>query len=300
VLAVLVMCLVWGSTWLVIQQGLRDLPPLTSAGVRFALAGAIMLLVAPALARREGGARPPRLLVLQQGTLNMALPYSLVYWAETRLHSSLVAILWAVFPLMMAVCAHAWLPGERMRARQWVGMLAGFGGVYLLFQNDLRDAGPQAQGAAALLLLSPLVSALGTTLVKRKGGSVSSALLNRDGMLLGGALLCAAAFVFERGQPVEWSTRAVLSVVYLSAVGTVLAFGLYFWVMRYAPTYQLSLIAYVTPVIAMLLGALLNDEPVGLSTIGGLALILGGVASALLGRRRATAPGSEAEHEAFE
>lgn len=280
-----VLCLVWGSTWIVIQGGLEDLPPFTSAAARFAVAALCMLAIAPWLARREGGERPPRRLVLALGTLNFAASYGIVYWSETVLPSGLTCVLWAVYPMMQAVAGHLFLPGERLVGRQWLGFAVGFLGVALLFRTDLLDIGPHAARAGAILILSPLVSALGNTLIKRGGGGASSALLNRDALVLGALLLAGLAFLTERGERVTWTPSAVASVVYLALMGTVLTFSLFFWLLRYAPAHELSLIAYVTPVVALALGWSVGRERITGFTLAGTALVLGGVG--LVARRRA-------------
>lgn len=280
------LCLIWGSTWLVIRGGLRDLPPFTSAGVRFLVAFLVMLALAPRLARREGGRRPGLGLTLAMGTLNFGVSYGIVYWSETILPSGLVSVLWSVFPLMMAVSGHFTLPNERLHPKQWGGFVFAFLGVLLLFATDIRALGPAAIPAGLVLLLSPAVSTVGTTLVKKYGEGVSSVLLNRNGMLVGAVMLLACAGLMESGADVHWTARAIASVAYLAVFGTVVTFGIYFWLMRFAPAYQLSLIAFIIPAIALTLGAAVGGEPVGTNTIGGTAAILVGVAFVLGGKRR--------------
>ncbi len=280
-----VLCAIWGSTWLVIRGGLEDLPPFTGAAARFWLAGAVFGLLAPRLAPIEGGARPTLGLVAVMGGLNVGASYALVYWSETRISSGLASLIWSVFPLMLALLSSIWLPEERLRRRQWVGLLLGLGGMAVLFSTDLVAIGPQAVWAGAILLLSPLASAIGNLAVKRHGAGISSLLLNRNGMLLGAALLTALALCTEDLGAARWTGPALASIAYLALVGTVLGFGLYFWLLRSAPASQLALIAYVVPLVALTLGAVLANEPVGAHTALGAALILGGVALVL--RRRA-------------
>jgi drug/metabolite transporter (DMT)-like permease len=282
-----VLCLIWGSTWLVIRGGLADVPPLTGAAARFLAAGALMALLAPALARKEGGVRPSWQLVATLGTLNIGISYAIIYWAETLLPSGLVCVLWSVFPLMLGALSHVWLPSERLVGRQWLGLVVGFGGITALFATDLRGLGPGAVPAGLILLLSPALAAVGNVIVKRGGAHTSSALLTRNGMLLGGVLLAAAAWAGERDAPMRLTGAAVGSILFLAVFGSVVAFGLYFWLLRHAPAYEMAQIAYITPVIALLLGATLGDEPVGATTVAGTALVLAGVALVLLGRRTA-------------
>jgi len=285
-LAVALLCAIWGSTWIVIKAGLRDLPVLSSAAARFTVAALVFALLAPLLHRREGGERPPRWLAFAMGTLNFAGSYGIVYTVETVLPSGLTSVLWAVFPMITAALAHVWLPGERLGGRQWLGFGVGLGGVAVLFLTDLRGIGPSAIAAGSLLLLSPLSSALGQVIVKRHGTRVSASLLNRDGMLVGAAELWLAALVLERQSTAVLSPAALGSVAYLAIVGTVVSFGVYYWLLRSVSASRLSLIAYVTPAIALWLGWAVGDEPLAGSTIAGSALILLGIALALLRGRR--------------
>ncbi|MFN0244625.1 MAG: DMT family transporter [Planctomycetota bacterium] len=282
---VALLCVIWGSTWIVIRGGLDDLPPLTSAGARFLLAALVMSALAPWLAPREGGGRAPLRLSLVVGVLQFGVSYAAVYWAETRLPSGIVSVLWAVNPLLMAIATQRYLRGEKLDVRQWTGLAVGFGGVALLFFRDLDRFGAGAVPAALVLFVSPLASAIATTIVKRQGEGVSSVELNRNGMWIGAACLCAAAFALERDASVTWTGAAIGSVAYLAVIGTVVAFGLYFWLLRHTAAHRLSLISYVTPAIALLLGAWLGGEELTRYTIGGSVAILIGVAL-VVGRRR--------------
>jgi drug/metabolite transporter (DMT)-like permease len=272
-----VLCLVWGSTWVVIQEGLEDLPPFGSAAARYTLAAVGMAIVTAALSRREGGAPPGWRLTAVLGTLNFAASYGIVYWSETRLPSGLVAVLWAAYPMLQAVAGHLFLPEERVGAGQLAGFVVGFLGVAALFATDLRTIGPGAIPAGAVLLLSPVISAVGTTYVKKHGAGTSSLRLNRNAMCLGTVLLWAASLATEREARVVVTGTAVASVLYLALFGTVLTFGLYFWLLRHTAANRLSVIAYVTPGIALLLGWLVRDEALGAARLLGLAGILGGV-----------------------
>jgi drug/metabolite transporter (DMT)-like permease len=275
------LCLFWGSTWFVIQDGLRDLPPLFSAAVRFSVAAALMFPLAPWIRRFEGGEPPPASIWILVGLTNFALSYGIVYVVETTLPSGLVCVLWSVFPMLMAIGGHWTVSGERLRGHQWLGFLGGFAGIVLLFRHDLHDLGPGAAPMAALLLLSPAVAAYGTLAMKKRAAHCSSALINRNGMTLGAALLWLASAVLEPGAEVDFGARAVFGVAYLAVFGTVVSFGLYHWMLRHAAAFRLSLISYVTPAIALLLGWAAGDEPVRGSTLAGTGMILVGVAAVL-------------------
>lgn len=283
-LLLLLLCLVWGSTWLVIKQGLEDLPAFFSVGVRFVVAGVVMAMVAPALSRREGGTAPGVGLTLVVAIAEFGVSYGIVYQAERVVPSGLVAVLWAVYPLLMAACGHLFIPGERLPRRAWAGFAVGFLGVALLFVTDLQPVEGPARLLSGLVIFGAGVVALGTTVLKLRASGVSSALLNRNGMLVSGPLFLVLWWIFERDQPIHWTGQALFSVAYLAVMGTCVTFGVYFWLLRHVAAFRLSLTAYVIPLVALLLGVMVGDEPLGSSTLLGTALILVGVAAGARGR----------------
>lgn len=274
-------CIVWGSTWLVIKFGLRDLPALTAAGTRILLAGLVMTAIAPWLAPREGGVRPPWGVVLAQALSQFTFNYAIVYYAEGVLPSGLVSVLWSVFPLLIALGGHFATRSERLSGSKWLGCAIACLGVAALFITDIASVGPDALGLALLLLLAPASVAASTLLIKQRAHGASSVLLNRDSMLIGGGLLLVLALIFERDAPQRWTGTAIASVAYLALAGTVFTFGVYLWLLRHLPAFLLSLTCYVVPVIALLLGALVGGEPLTLTTFAGALLVLGGVALTL-------------------
>ncbi len=288
------MCLVWGSTWFVVRDGLQDMEPLGSAGLRFALAWLIMLPIAGLIGRREGGAKPTVRLVLAMAFGNFAISYGIVYWSEETLPSGLAAVLWGIYPIMTALVGHVYLPESRIVGVQWLGLVVGFLGVVLLFLTDVVSVGGDATLRGSVLLMSPLVSTFATAYVKKHGAGVSSALLNRWALFVGSLLLLGAAVLLEGGVEMPSSPGAIKGIVYLAAMGTVLTFTLYFWVLRSSSAVSLSLIAYVTPAIALAVGALVGEERVTPWTISGLLLILAGCALVLHKPRSQVAAGRAA------
>jgi drug/metabolite transporter (DMT)-like permease len=162
-----------------------------------------------------------------------------------------------------------------------VGFGVGLAGVAVLFATDLRALGEEHLLRGAVLLLSPISATVGQTIIKRNGARFSATLLNRNGMLVGAIVLWVPALVLEDPLAIAWTLRGVLSVAYLSLFGTVLTFGLYYWLLRFAPSNRLSLVSYVNPAIALWLGAAVGGEPIAATTLGGSALILTGIWLAL-------------------
>jgi drug/metabolite transporter (DMT)-like permease len=138
-----------------------------------------------------------------------------------------------------------------------------------------------------LVLLAPLSVSVATLLTKQRAAGASSLVLNRDAMLIGAAVLGGVAFSVESPLAVVWTPNAILSVLYLALVGTVLTFGVYMWLLRYVPAYRMSLVSFVIPVFALLVGAVFGGEALGARTLLGTAIVLGGVG---LANRKAPAP----------
>lgn len=283
-LLITVMCLIWGSTWLVVKKGVEDLPPFTAAALRMGLAGVVMAGVAAMLAKRDSGRKPPFWLSAIMGIGNFAITYGLVYWASKILPSGVVALLWAVFPMMMAIAGHFYLDGEKLRLGQWIGFVVGFIGVAVL-KTDLSEFGTAAPMAALLVLLSPLAACVATAVIKKHGADVSSNLLNRDGLFIATIPLLALAVGFERDVEFEWTSFGLFSIGYLAIVGTVVTFGIYYYLLRYAPAYKLSLIAFITPAIAMGMGTTVGNEELTPRILLGAAFILVGVILVVSRRR---------------
>src|SRR6266487_596531 len=140
----LILCGIWGSTWLFIKLGLVDLPPLSFAGIRFVFASLILTLLI--FARRVRWPRSQRdwLLIAIVGVLQFALNYGLVFWGEQYITSGLAAVLQSTFPAFGLVIAHLYLPQERMTPGRVVGVLLGVFGVAVIFSNQLSIAGSMA------------------------------------------------------------------------------------------------------------------------------------------------------------
>jgi drug/metabolite transporter (DMT)-like permease len=284
---------IWGTTWAAIRVGLTGIPPLTGVALRFGLAGSLLWAVALLLGLRGGRLAAPPVVWVCHGLLTFGVSYGLVYWGEQWVPSGLAAVLFATFPLWVALIAHFALPGERLGRRSLVGLVLGFAGVAVVFSEDLAAlGGPQVAFAAAVMLLSPLASAIAQIVVKRWGGQVHPVPLNAGAMIIAAATVGVLAALVERHRPVEFTGAAVASLLYLALIGTAVAFTLYFWLLRHMAATTLSLTAYAIPVVAMGVGALAFDEPITARVLAGTALVIAG--TALASWRRRSPPAEEA------
>lgn len=271
--------LIWGSTWAAIRISLEGIPPLTGVVLRFTLACLLLLALAPVFRVRLGATAIERRLWWVNAVLTFTISYGLVYWAEQWVPSGLAAVIFATFPLFVAVLAHFFLPGERLRTATFLGVLIGFIGVAVLYSEDLGAlVGPRAGFAAKVMLIAPVASAIANVAVKRWGSGVSPLSVSGVSMGLGALLVVPFAWTVERGREITFGTRPVLAVVYLAVVGSAVAFTVYYWLLRRLPATSLSLINYATPVVAVLIGTLWLGEPFTLRILLGAGLVVAGVA----------------------
>jgi len=277
--------LIWGTTWAGIRIGLEGVPPFTGVAVRFAIAGALLLLLALATGVRLGRAPHEKSLWVANGVLSFCVSYSIVYWSEQYIPSGLAAILFATMPLFVAALAHLLLAAERSSTRAVIGLVLGFAGVAVIFSDDLALlGGEQVRRAALVILVSPLVSAIATVAVKKWGTGVHPLSVSAVPMLFTGVVMGALALLFERGRPVVFDARSVGAILYLAVLGSAVTFTVYYWLLARVTATKLALISYVIPVVALAVGAVLFAEPLRPRILGGSALILVGVV--LVSRQR--------------
>jgi drug/metabolite transporter (DMT)-like permease len=287
ILVWLVLCGIWGSTWLFIKIGLRDLPPFSFAAVRFIIA--VTLLVFVALVRR---ARPPRTraewdLLAKTGILSFAINYSLVFWSEKYISSGLAALLQATIPLYGLLIAHRYLPSERLTFARVAGVCLGLCGVGVIFSNQISLGDRWAFYGSAGIVIGAFAAAYANVLVKARAARFDLSILVAGQMICGLVPLIIFSSIKE-GNPLNlhWTPTAIISVFYLAIVGTVAAFLLYYWLVRNMAVTNTMLIALVTPVVAVLLGvALLGEELTWRIAIGGVG-ILTGIGIIVFKRRR--------------
>ena len=283
----LILCCIWGSTWLFIKLGLADLPPLTFAGVRFVIACIILFTIIRLRRIQLPQARFDWILLAITGILSFGFNYGLVFWGEQYISSGLAALLQATLPAFGLVFAHFHLPGERLSWARIGGVILGVFGVGVVFSNQLAIAGSRALAGCVALILSAMFAAYSNVLVKKYGKHLNPALLAAGQMFFGLLLLFAVGIPLE-GNPLRfhWTPIALISLLYLAVVGSVIAFLLYYWLVLNMDVTKSMLIALVTPVVAVLLGMMVLNEQIGWRTLAGGAMIMSGIALIVVRRTR--------------
>lgn len=274
----LVLCLIWGSTWLFIKLGLEDLPPFTFAGIRFVIAVAILATIIAIRRLSLPVTGRDWLLLLVSGVLAFCVNYGLLFWGEQYISSGLAAVLQSTIPAFGLVIAHFYLPGERMTPAKILGIILGVVGVAVVFSNQLDVAGTKALAGCAALIVSSAAAAYSNVLVKAYGKHLDPAVLAGGQMFFGMIPLLVIGLTFE-GSPLRfrWTPMAVFALFYLAIVGSVVAFLLYYWLVQNMDVTNTMLIALVTPVIAVTLGVIVLDEELHWRTLLGALMIISGI-----------------------
>lgn len=279
-LAWVAVCLIWGTTYLGIRICLESMPPALMGGLRWSLAGALLLAY---LAARGEKLPPPSRWgsVALLGFLLLGLGNGGVVVAEQWVPSGLAAVMVGTSPFWMTA-VEALLPGgERLRARTALGLAVGFSGIVVLVWPELT-IGPSADRYFLFGILALQVASIGWSL----GSSYSRRVTRGDNilvttacqMLAGGLIMTAAGTLRGEWSDLFFTTRTLTSFLYLSTLGAIGGFVAYTYALRHLPVSFVSLYAYVNPVIAVALGVLVLDEAFTARMAGAAVLVFAGVA----------------------
>ncbi len=283
----LILCGIWGSTWLFIKIGLNDLPPLSFAAIRFVISASILWVIV-AIRRLELPRSSTDLLLLAgTGVLGFTLNYGLIFWGEQYISSGLAALLQSTIPAFGLLFAHLHLPAERMTPGKVLGVVLGVVGVGVIFSNQLSLAGPRAFAGCVAIVISAAGAAYSNVLIKAHGGKLEPTIIAATQMSFGLVPILMLGLASE-GNPLQfrWTGMAILSLLYLALVGSVIAFILYYWLVQHMDVTKSMLIALVTPVTAVLLGMIVLREQLDWRTVAGGALILSGIALVVVRRQK--------------
>lgn len=268
---------VWGSTWLAIKIGLHSVPPMIGAGMRFLIASAILFIIVK-VRKIEVPLSPNfRRLYLTLIFFSYAIPYGVVYWCQQFIPSGLSSILFGAYPLWVALISHFMLTNERLDTFKVAGIILGFIGVFVIFSKDAHWTDAKGFIGMAGILSTTLMQAFALVMIKKYAQPVSPFALNLVGMSVAGVLLFLSGLVVESIGRVVWDAAAIGSILYLAVIGSVVAFVSYHWLLKRVEAVYLSLVSFINPIIAVLLGAIVLDETLAAGVFIGASLVLVGI-----------------------
>ena len=286
VLVYILLCLIWGSTWIAIKLGLNDAPPFYSVSFRYMLAIVILLLLILTKRLPFPKTISSFLRLGSPGLLMYSSAYASVYIAEQYISSSLAAVLISTIPFFIAIGNISLLPLEKLKRSTWFVLMIGFVGVFFISYTSYEQSLNLFFGSL-LMLLAAAISAFGTIFQKRYFNDQPILTSVTVQMIVGGIPLFLLAVFTERWDAIAFTDTFILSFIYLALFGSVIAFLGYYWLLKKVPTITLSLISFITPVVALFIGVGLFNESFSGMTILGTVLILSGVLGVIANQKKA-------------
>ncbi len=276
-LAFSIIYFVWGSTFLAIRVGVREVPPLLLASMRFFIAGAVLF----GWLRLKGTPSPSRREWVSASLLAVCifvLDYGLLFWAEQRVPSGIAAVMLAIIPAFMALSEILFLHTQRLTVRLALALLVGIGGVAVLVSRSVSfGEAPIDRAGAMALVVAAMSWSIASALTRKLPLPASKAMSSGAQMLAGGILLALAAAIFGefRGFHIQAVSRgAWFALAYLIVAGSIVGYTAYVWLIHHESPTKVGTYAYVNPVVAVLVGYFLGGETIGPRTLVGTFLVL--------------------------
>jgi drug/metabolite transporter (DMT)-like permease len=274
----LTLCAIWSSTWLVIKIGLRDLPPISYAGVRFLIAIVVLLAVSSGRVRLLPRRALDYRVLAFTGVLMFAVNYGLLFWGELHVSSGLAAVLQATIPIFGMLFAHLMLPDEPLRVHKLTGALLALGGVTMICGRLLGLNGVMAFWAGLGIVFGAAGAAFSNVLLKVRAIQLAPAMIAAWQMIFGATPLLLVGFLVE-GSPLRfhWSAVSIFCLFYLAVIGSALTFLLLYWLLPRMTVARLQAISLITPPGAVALGWAIGGEKFSLWSLLGACFVLAGV-----------------------
>ena len=273
----ILICLIWGSTWLAIRIGLDSLTPLIAAGLRFVLASAFiysfMRIKKVALQTDRASIR----IYLVMSLFSFAIPFWLVYWAEQFISSGLASVLFAVFPFYVILFSKIMIPREEIDVYTITGSVLAFFGIIIIFWDELDINFSKDMLGMLALVFAAGMQAFIAVMIKKYGKHLNPLAMNFPPFLIAGIILVIAALFLEDSTHWRFDSRAIISITFLAFFGSFVAFTTYFWLMKKMSVVIIALSSFITPIIAVILGWFILDELFSFLKILGSALVLIGL-----------------------
>lgn len=279
VLVWLILALIWSTTWIVIKIGLGDLPPIAFSACRFLLSVAVLFTVIRIQGLRLPNTAAEWKLIAVTGILQFSINYSCVFWAEQHITSGLAAVLQAMIPVFGLVLAWFYLPGETITFQKIAALALGIIGVSVIFIDQLGVENWLAFAGCVAIVVGAYAAAHASILTKARAADIHPASFVFCQMLCGLPAIIVYSLVTE-GNPLNfhWSWKALVCIAYLAVFGSVLAFWMYYWLLHRVESTKAMMISLVTPLLAVVIGAVTYGETLPPQTFFGGLLIIGSIA----------------------
>jgi drug/metabolite transporter (DMT)-like permease len=276
--ALALICVVWGTTYLVLRIGVTQFPPFLFSLVRFLTAGPLLLALVMAFTKTPW---PDRATVVNQafsGLLMVTLGISVVGYAEVYISSGVAAIICSMMPIWTILINLAANRDDRPNLVITFGLLVGLAGILLIFREHLNEfSNPNYTLGIVLTFLANLAWAFGSFWIKKKNTHTNPFLGAGLQMTFGGLFLVPFSLAFDDYRQINWSGEVILALAYMSLIGSVAAYACYSYAIKKLPMTIVSLYAYINPLVAVLLGWMVLDEKFNVLIAIAMVVTIGGI-----------------------
>lgn len=258
-----------------IKIGLNYFSPMTFAAVRFILTAALMFVALFIKQKNIKGRNLISIPAILFGIFN-GFAYALVFEGENRITSSLTAVLNAAMPFCTLILASLFV-GEKVTLRKTLGLLLGFIGITFLYWRDLAQTTPSMMLGGAMIIISTVVYSIGAIIAKKYPSKGTVLEIVTTQMATSGLTLLLLVLILEPHGKMIWSIDGFSALLYLSVVGSALAFVLYYFLLKNIEVSKLSYVSMITPILAVFFGVIFLKEPFSITYLGTLAAVMAGM-----------------------
>jgi drug/metabolite transporter (DMT)-like permease len=270
-------CLIWGTTWFAIKLGLDSFPPFFSAGLRFMVASAAYTLIVLVKKYPLPMDAHSVKLYLFIGLCSYVIPFGIIYWSEQYIASGLASVIFAIYPFSVAIWSKLFLKDEEIPPNKIIGMVIGFTGIVVLFSDALHfDMNMQFYGMLGAIL-NALIQSFVIVIVKKHGQKLHPVTVNFFPMLIGGIGLLILSLFVENVHALRFTPSGIGTILFLGIFGSVITFTSYYWLLRKINILLLSVISFITPVVAIYTGRFFLNETLTRNQLLGSIIALAGV-----------------------
>lgn len=277
-LALAVVCIAWGTTYLALRIGVMEFPPFLFSALRQITAGIILLGMMVVLTKQK---LPSKSVVLNQavgGFFMITMGNGLVGWAEMFVPSGITAIICSMVPIWVIVINVIVAKEEKPNFPILLGLGIGLSGIIMIFGQNLTEINSSVYMIGIIMIIIANLGWAGGSIWMKKKNHASDPFVNAGlQMFFGGMLLLPVSAIFDNYATIHWSVNVIYSLTYLILVGSVAAYACYSYAIKKLPITIVTLYAYINPIVAIVLGWLVLNEVLNLRIVVAIAITLAGV-----------------------
>jgi drug/metabolite transporter (DMT)-like permease len=272
------LCIIWGTTYLAIKVGIKHFPPFLFSGIRFIVSGLVILLWYLFTKKLQWPAKKEFLPLIISGLFIFMGGNLFLVIAEQQVPSGLAAMANTAFPIWILIITKIWNPKDKTPFISVVGILIGFIGQWLIFYEQLPLIGNTAYITGVIILIFGVInSAIGSVSLKKNTLTISPILAGGIQMFIAGCLMTIIGLFSGEVHYLNDNLEGWLSMLYLTVVGSIIGYSFFVYALHHLPAAQVSVYAYVNPIVAVFLGWLFLDEVISTQAILAMTITLCGV-----------------------